>query len=95
MAQLTVHGNWKSVAAMTSLFIFVGLTAFAVAGGVEDKTRTERVNFGLTLYGIAILVIFFGFWSKEDAIAVTGILGISLLLMLDILLRIGVLSFNS
>lgn len=99
MAQFAVHGGWKSVAALASLLTFLGLLVFALAGGLADIPDTpagtsKRVSYGLALYVVAFAVIFFGFWSKEDVIAISGIIGLSLLLILDILLRVGVLSYN-
>ena len=99
MAQFAVHGGWKSVAALASLLTFVGLLVFALAGGLAGIPDTpegtgKRVSYGLALYVVATAVIFFGFWSKEDVIAVTGIVAIAMLLILDILLRVGVLSYN-
>lgn len=86
MAQLTVHGNWKSVAALASLFAFVGVLAFAVVAGE---------SLGIWPYLVATLLMVFGFWSKEDHLAIAGIMGISLVLILDVLMRIGVLAFNT
>jgi hypothetical protein len=99
MAQFAIHGGWKSVAALSSLFVLIGMMTYAVAGGLEhlpvnDAGVSKRVSYGLALYGFALLVIILGFWSKEDVIAISGIVGISALLLLDIILRIGVLSFN-
>ena len=85
MAQLTVHGNWKSITAMACLFAFVGLLTYAIAAGT---------SLGLWLYLFAFLAIAFGFASKEDHIAVFGIMAFALLIILDIILRIGVLAFN-
>lgn len=85
MAQLTIHGTWKSVVALALLLAFVGLVAFAIASGK---------SLGLWLYLVVLAVIVFGFWSKEDHVAVGGIMGLSLLVILDVLLRIGVLAFN-
>ena len=99
MAQFAIHGNWRSISALTVLFVFLGLLAFAVAGGLEtipvnEQGVAKRVQFGLGLYVLSFLVIGLGMWSKEDHIAVTGIIGLNLLIILDIILRIGVLSFN-
>lgn len=94
MAQFAVHGTWRSVIALTALFAFLGLLAFAVAGGTAEASKDFRVNFGLGLYALALLTIIFGFWSKEDTVAMGGIIGISLLMILDILLRVGILSYN-
>lgn len=99
MAQFALHGSWKSVAALASLLTFVGLLTFSIAGGLDhlpedDAGTSKRVTFGLVLYLAAFAVIVFGFWSKEDVLAVLGIIALSLLMILDILLRVGVLSFN-
>lgn len=99
MAQFAIHGSWKSVAALASLFAFLGLLIYTMAGGlsdlpVNDEGTSKRVTFGLILYGLAFSLMIFGFWSKEDVLAVAGIMAISLLIILDILLRVGVLSFN-
>lgn len=99
MAQFAIHGGWKSVAALASLITFTGLLVFALAGGLhslpdDDAGTGKRVQFGLMLYLTSILVMFFGFWSKEDVIAIAGIIAFSLLMILDIILRIGVLGFN-
>lgn len=85
MAQLTVHANWKSIAALSSMFVFLGLTAFAIVAGT---------SLGIWLYLVVIALIFFGFWSKEDHLAIVGIMGFWLLIILDIILRIGLLAFN-
>lgn len=94
MAQFAVHGTWRSVIALTFLLAFAGLLTFAVAGGLHDASKTARVYFGLILYLLAFFAIGFGFWSKEDTVAVGGIIGVSLLMILDILLRVGILSYN-
>lgn len=99
MAQFAIHGNWRSISALAVLFVFLGLVAFAVAGGlqtipVNEKGVATRVQFGLGLYVLSFLVIGLGMWSKEDHIAVMGIIGLNMLIILDIILRIGVLSFN-
>lgn len=99
MAQFAIHGNWRSISALAAFFVFLGALAYAVAGGLShlplnpEGVRT-RVWFGLGLYLLSFLVIGLGFWSKEDHIAVAGITGFSLLMILDIILRVGVLSFN-
>lgn len=85
MAQLAYMGDWKSVFALASL-----LTLFALMG----YASIAHVSLGPIIYVIALAVIVLGFWSKEDAIAIGGIVGINLLVILDILLRIGVLGFN-
>lgn len=85
MAQFGLHGSWKGIVALASLFAFIGLLTYAIVAGQ---------SFGVTLYLLAILAIGFGFASKEDTIAVGGIIAISLLSVLDVLLRVGVLSFN-
>lgn len=85
MAQLAITGSWKSIAALTSFFVLIGLMGYATV---------TVTSFGVLLYLLAILVIALGFWSKEDMVAMGGIIGISALIILDILLRIGVLSFN-
>lgn len=85
MAQLAVHGNWKSIFALASLITMIGLTVVAVAAG-------ESV--GIWLYVLSILAMVFGFWSKEDHVAVGGIIGFFTIMMLDIVLRIGLLGFT-
>ncbi len=86
MAQLAIQGNWKSISALASLLTLFALMGYASIAGV---------SIGVTLYLLAIVVIFLGFWSKEDSVAIGGIIGLNLLIVLDILLRIGVLSFNN
>lgn len=85
MAQLTTHGSWTGIAALASLFALVGLLLYAVIAGE---------SLGIWPYVAAFAAMVFGFWSKEDHIAVAGISGIALVFMLDIILRIGVLGFN-
>lgn len=85
MAQLTTHGNWKSIAALASLVALLGLVAYAVVSGE---------SLGIWLYVFSIAAMVFGFWSKEDHLAIGGIVGINLVLILDILLRIGLLGFT-
>jgi hypothetical protein len=99
MAQFALHGGWKSVAALACLLTFLGLLTFSMAGGLaglpDDEAGTDRrVQFGLILYAVAFATMVFGFWSKEDVIAIAGIIALSGLVILDILLRVGVLSFN-
>lgn len=99
MAQFAMHGGWKSVAALASLTTFVCLLAFTLAGGLSHIPEGEvganaRVAYGQWLYVSAFALMVFGFWSKEDVLAVAGIIALSLLMILDILLRIGVLGFN-
>lgn len=85
MAQLAVHGNWKSIAALAFLVASVGVMAYAVVA--SDSV-------GIWLYLLTFLTMIFGFWAKEDHLAVGGMVGISLVLMLDIVLRIGLLGFT-
>lgn len=85
MAQLRIHGNWRSITALASLVTTFGLLAYSVAAGE---------SLGAWLYVFSSLAIVFGFWSKEDHIAVSGIAAIFLVLTLDIILRIGFLGFT-
>jgi hypothetical protein len=85
MAQLTIHGTWKSIVALACLMAFVALTAYAIAAGV---------SLGIWLYVMVLATIVFGFWSKEDHLAIGGIMGFALLIVLDVMLRIGLLAFN-
>jgi hypothetical protein len=94
MAHFAVHGTWRGVLALASLFTFTGLLIFALAGGVPPPNIHALPFFGLLLYALAIAVIVLGFWSKEDVVAVLGIMAFSLLVILDILLRVGILSYN-
>lgn len=94
MAQFAVHGTWRSVFALASLFSFLGLLVFALAGGVAPPPHGSVSMFGILLYVLAFAVIVLGFWSQEDIIAVLGIMALSSLVILDILLRVGVLSYN-
>jgi len=94
MAHFAVHGTWRSVIALTSLFTFVGMLVFSLAGGVPEPNIHALPVFGLLLYVVSIAVIALGFWSKEDVVAVLGIMGFAILVILDILLRVGILSYN-
>lgn len=99
MAQFAIHGNWRSISALSTLMVLFGMMAFAVAGGLthlplDASGVGTRVQFGLGLYLLSFVVIGLGFWSKEDVVAIGGIIALSLLIVLDVLLRIGVLSFN-
>lgn len=100
MAQFALHGGWKSTAALASLFTFLALLIFSLAGGLDhlpqDKEAggAKRALYGTFLYLAAFALMFFGFWSKEDVLAILGIIAVSLLIILDVLLRVGVLSFN-
>lgn len=85
MAQFAIHGGWKSVAGLSSLLAFIMLVGYAIAAGD---------SLGMWPYLTALATIVFGFWSKEDVVAVGGILALSLLMILDILLRVGLLGFN-
>lgn len=85
MARLADMSSWRSVFALASLLTFYALMAYA---------SIATISLGGTIYILAILVITLGFWSQEDSIAIGGIAGISLLVILDVLLRIGVLGFN-
>lgn len=85
MAQLRVHGNWKSIAGMASLVAMFGLIAYSVVA---------QESLGAWLYVFALLAMVFGFWSKDDHVAVGGIAGLFLVLTLDIVLRIGFLGFT-
>jgi ABC-type uncharacterized transport system permease subunit len=98
VAEFAVHGTWRSVWALTALFAFVGLVVYSIAGGFPQDPAAGATHplplVGLTIYGLAVLTIALGFWSKEDAIAVLGIMGLAALVILDVLLRIGILSYN-
>lgn len=85
MARLSVHGNWKSILALASLVAMVGVLIVAVV---------TKESVGIWLYLLAFAAMVFGFWSKEDHVAVGGITGLFLVLILDIILRIGVLGFT-
>jgi hypothetical protein len=85
MARATVHGNWKSILALTSLVVMLGLLAYSLVA---------HESLGIWLYVFAFATMILGFMSKEDHIAVTGIAGIFLILILDIILRIGLLGFT-
>ena len=85
MAQLTIHGNWRSIAALTCLVATLGIMAWSVVSG-------ESTGIWLYLFSLATMV--FGFWSKEDHLAVSGIVALNLVLVLDILLRIALLGFT-
>lgn len=85
MAQVGVHGNWKSILALASLVATVGLLAYSVV---------THESLGIWLYFFSMAAMILGFWSKEDHIAVGGISMIFLVLILDIILRIGVLGFT-
>ena len=94
MAQFAVHGTWRSVFALAALFSFTGLLVFGIAGGFPDPAPQAVSPYGLGLYLLAIAVIALGFLSKEDIVAILGIMALSGLVILDILLRVGVLSYN-
>ncbi|HVM45107.1 MAG TPA: hypothetical protein VM582_04150 [Candidatus Thermoplasmatota archaeon] len=85
MAQLTVHGNWKSILGMASFVAMIGLLVVALANGK---------SVGIWLYVLALLAIILGFWSKEDHVAIGGIVGLFTVMILDIILRIGLLGFT-
>lgn len=94
MAQFAVHGTSRSVLALAALFSFVGLLVFGLAGGFPKPAPHALPVFGLLLYVLAIVVIALGFWSKEDIVAILGIMALAGLVILDVLLRVGVLSYN-
>jgi len=85
MAQLSIHGNWKSIAALASLVALLGLIAYSVVA---------QESLGMWLYVLSLAAMVFGFWSKEDHLAIGGIVGLNLVMILDILLRIGFLGFT-
>ena len=85
MARAAVHGNWKSISALASLVVMFGLLVYSVAA---------HESLGIWLYVFALATMVFGFWSKEDHIAVSGIAGLFLILILDIILRIALLGFT-
>lgn len=94
MAHFAVHGTWRSVAAMTAFFAFSGLLFYALLAGFPPPPHGSLSPYGALLYVLVFLTIGLGFWSKEDVIAVLGIMSLSALIMLDILLRVGILSYN-
>jgi len=85
MAQLVTHGNWKSISAMASMLTFLGVLLYAILSGE---------SLGIWPYLLAVVVMTLGFISKEDHIAVVGITGIFTVVILDVMLRIGLLAFN-
>lgn len=85
MAKIGVHGNWKSIAALASLVAMLGLLAYSVVA---------HTSLGMWLYVFAFGAMILGFMSKEDHVAIGGIMGIFLVLILDIILRIGFLGFT-
>lgn len=85
MARMAVHGNWKSIAGLASFVALVGVLVVSLATGEST---------GIWLYLLSIAAMVFGFWAKEDHIAIGGITGFFLVMILDIILRIGVLGFT-
>ncbi|HET6404515.1 MAG TPA: hypothetical protein VFH78_07700 [Candidatus Thermoplasmatota archaeon] len=85
MAQLSIHGNWKSILGLASFVAMVGVLIVSLATGEST---------GIWLYLLAIASMVFGFWSKEDHIAIGGIVGLNVIMILDIILRIGLLGFT-
>lgn len=85
MATFSVHGKWTSIFALASFVALIGLTAYAFAA---------QTSLGMWLYLFAFATMVFGFWSKEDHLAIGGITGIFVVLILDIIYRIGVLGFT-
>lgn len=82
MAGTHVTSNWRSTSAVLVLVLFAVVTFYAAV---------THTRVGLPLYLIGILATGLGFWARQDAAAVGGILGLNLVLMLDIAIRIGIL----
>lgn len=98
MAQFGVHGDWKGIAAFATLFVFFGMLAYATAGGLDHAPddaggRAKKVQFGAITYLMVTVAMVLGFWSKEDVVAILGIIGWGLLIVMDVVLKVGVLSF--
>lgn len=82
MAQFAVQRSVASWLALITVLVYLALIAFAVA------TSTK---LGGILYLLGLAAIIMGFWTKEDNVAILGVMGISFVVILDILLHIGLL----
>jgi hypothetical protein len=85
MAQLGVHGNWKSILALACFVATLGILAYSVVA---------HESLGMWLYLFSMATMILGFMSKEDHLAVGGITLLFLVVILDIILRIGFLGFT-
>jgi hypothetical protein len=82
MAKLAPDQRPLSILAAIAFFAFALLLIYATA---------THVKLGWSIYAIGLVATILGFASREDAFAVGGIIGLNLLVILDIVLRIGVL----
>ncbi|MHB8586790.1 MAG: hypothetical protein ACYDDF_13265 [Thermoplasmatota archaeon] len=88
MAKLDLGGRPVSILAVLALIAFLLLITYGIyTAGILG----QGVQLGPLVYVIGIGVVILGFASREDAVAVGGIMGLNLLVILDIALRIGIL----
>lgn len=82
MAQFGIAKKPLSIVAAASLVTFVFLLAYAAA------THTP---LGGTLYALSLAPIVIGMIAKEDDIAILGVVGLNVLVILDVFMHIGFL----
>ena len=82
MAQFGVQRAPANMLALFTMLAFLLLIAYAAFTGTKMGGR-------LYLLGLAAIIL--GFWTKEDSVAIGGVIGLNFLVILDILLHIGLL----
>jgi len=82
MAQFGIQRKARSVTALVALLAVIALMAYAVAAGVQ---------LGWSIYILTLFTMVLAWFAKEDSIVVGGVMLLSLLVMLDVTLYIGII----
>ncbi len=82
MAELALNPQPSSYVALALLVSFIGLLVYGVVWSV---------SLGPLVYLVAVATVVAGFVSDEDAVVMGAVMLFSLLVILDIALKIGVL----
>lgn len=82
MARFHITSNWRATFAFAVFLVFAVTLLFAAFA---------QTRLGPLLYVLCLASIGLGFWAREDNAAMGGVIGLNLLVMLDVVLRIGIL----
>jgi hypothetical protein len=88
MAKLGFGGRPLSILAFICLVAFLLLVGYGIVG---VGWYGHFIQLGPLVYIVGLGTVALGFASREDGVAVGGIMGLNLLVIADILLRVGVL----
>lgn len=87
MAQFGIQRKAGSMVALLSLLALLALLGYAMV----NYAAGTHVQLGYTIYLLSIFVIVAGIVTKEDTIAIGGVMLLNLIVILDIVYYIGVI----